>query len=1076
MSFGMPDIYWIDSFEYPTDEILNNSWTTEKEVEWTPEEISTALWLDASASGTITLDGSGNVEQWDDKSGNDNHFSQATASYRPEIGTNGGISQNSTTSYKFLASNPTVNGLYAVVIVSKWYSTAGDYRHFCIAHGGTASSGDLFSTSYGGQLVQDGDGWITGVETSPKDMNRYTTPVIHFFVPSGEAGMGYQTGNGGGFPQRCFYGEHYEIIGLSTAPSTDERQKIEGYLAHKWGLDADLPSDHPYKTSKPMAQSSLVDIYTDNSSPTYGNFSLRAEATISGSKTYGFEKEFTQNIGLKDYNSLSFDTKSNRVGENVEFNMTVNGPPDIDAITNWLDDWTYRIPITIDHTKIDEDLTHFPIPITISGTTASGIFDEIGENNKKIAIATEEKIQLYGEIEQWDSSTSKICIWTSKSDFVVSSGTDTNLYFYYDSSKDDNIDYIGSAGDTSAQNVWDSNFISVYTMSQDPSVGGACILDSTSNENHGTPNGSMTSEDLVNGYIGKAITFDGTDDYIDYGNLIDLGDNNLVGTLEIVTSNTNTAGMSIIGAERTSSSLGAAQLRLSNDFNLQYYRIDLDSHPYASYITTSNYINGYSNYMCFSSKGANDRILCLNDSIEYSNFGFNYSRVVQNNIEVGRNRNYTYSTVFRNYIVDHIRVSNTSRSASWIKATNSSLKNNINSIGYEESIHTSISKTIHHNDINTWQKEIVDFSSLFDTSLFYIRKIAFNILNDDLDNIFYIDNMYLSNFQPPIDEPVIIKSLSLSIDHTKIDEDLNNFPLMISLVSGTCDIFDQLVENNLKFKIETEDGTQCYTEIEDWNYSNGKACLWTKVPTVSSSVDTKLTLTYSSSFDDNIYYIGTTGSGVSYNVWNDNFVAVYHMNQDPSGGTDCIIDSTINENHGTPAGSMTSDDLVDIDYGKAIDFDGSNDSIYSSFSLPEPLTVIIDIKPDSTSAFVPFCVNWDYTQDQGRLLKWDAGWKVYSGNDNNTFGGSISVGNWYRIVFTVNSSNLIEIFQNGTSLGTATRTNSGENTNNYFGSEKSLQNFFNGKISNIMCANNVLQNAWIKADYYNTINNLITIT
>jgi hypothetical protein len=232
-----------------------------EEVEWTPEYTMSSLWLDAADSETITLDGSGNVEQWDDKSGNDNHFSQATASYRPEIGTNGGISQNSTTSYKFLASNPTVNGLYAVVIVSKWYSTAGDYRHLCIAHGDTASSGDLFSTSYGGQLVQDGDGWITGVETSPKNMNRYTTPVIHFFVPSGEAGMGYQTGNGGGFPSRCFYGEHYEIIGLPTAPSTDERQKIEGYLAHKWGLESNLPADHPYKTIAPVTYADKIPTY-----------------------------------------------------------------------------------------------------------------------------------------------------------------------------------------------------------------------------------------------------------------------------------------------------------------------------------------------------------------------------------------------------------------------------------------------------------------------------------------------------------------------------------------------------------------------------------------------------------------------------------------------------------------------------------------------------------------------------------------------------------------------------------------------------------------------------------------------
>ena len=33
--------------------------------------------------------------------------------------------------------------------------------------------------------------------------------------------------------------------------SQENSDKIEGYLAHKWGLTADLPSSHPYKTTAP---------------------------------------------------------------------------------------------------------------------------------------------------------------------------------------------------------------------------------------------------------------------------------------------------------------------------------------------------------------------------------------------------------------------------------------------------------------------------------------------------------------------------------------------------------------------------------------------------------------------------------------------------------------------------------------------------------------------------------------------------------------------------------------------------------------------------------------------------------
>lgn len=49
---------------------------------WTPAEITTALWLDAADSATITLNGS-TVSQWADKSGRANHAVNATASTQP---------------------------------------------------------------------------------------------------------------------------------------------------------------------------------------------------------------------------------------------------------------------------------------------------------------------------------------------------------------------------------------------------------------------------------------------------------------------------------------------------------------------------------------------------------------------------------------------------------------------------------------------------------------------------------------------------------------------------------------------------------------------------------------------------------------------------------------------------------------------------------------------------------------------------------------------------------------------------------------------------------------------------------
>jgi hypothetical protein len=42
-----------------------------------------------------------------------------------------------------------------------------------------------------------------------------------------------------------------EIVLYNVVLSTTNIQKIEGYLAWKWGLQANLPSGHPYKSSAP---------------------------------------------------------------------------------------------------------------------------------------------------------------------------------------------------------------------------------------------------------------------------------------------------------------------------------------------------------------------------------------------------------------------------------------------------------------------------------------------------------------------------------------------------------------------------------------------------------------------------------------------------------------------------------------------------------------------------------------------------------------------------------------------------------------------------------------------------------
>jgi len=193
---------------------------------------------------------------------------------------------------------------------------------------------------------------------------------------------------------------------------------------------------------------------------------------------------------------------------------------------------------------------------------------------------------------------------------------------------------------------------------------------------------------------------------------------------------------------------------------------------------------------------------------------------------------------------------------------------------------------------------------------------------------------WLSNFS---------NRLKLTIPADGVDSSLTDFPVMINLSSSSgktgadvTPVFDELGDDHQKrFAITENDGTtQCYIEIEYWDATEERAILWTKIPTIYSSVDTDIYFYWDSAASGNTAYVGDTGDTPAQNVWDDNFKLVMHMSQDPNGDVaDAIKDSTSGVNHGTPAGGMTSVDIVDGKIGKAIDFDGNDDSIATTASV-----------------------------------------------------------------------------------------------------------------------------------------------
>lgn len=333
-------------------------------------------------------------------------------------------------------------------------------------------------------------------------------------------------------------------------------------------------------------------------------------------------------------------------------------------------------------------------------------------------------------------------------------------------------------------------------------------------------------------------------------------------------------------------------------------------------------------------------------------------------------------------------------------------------------------------------------------------------------------------------------ALKLTIDHTKVDADLNNIPIVFNLgtSSGTGSydataLFTELgsAANRKKIKVTTSDhATQCYAEIEPgYDFVNKKMVLHVKAPSVSSSADTVFYLDYDSTFTDNTAYIGDTGDAAAQAVWDSNYKLVSHMANDPSGGTDCIKDSTSNGNHGTPVGTL---DLVDSVLGKALQMGGGAESVRFTGALVNEWQIesFVDLDSGNTDP-VLFTNGWAYLSGKGVLVRYDqasGAWKVYSGNSNQTWPTSILPTDPVLMTFNLDDFDYkIRKWQDAVYPGDPKNIGiqSLQDSYIYAGSELGAQKGLIGKYISFRVSDVRRADAWIKATSYSLHDDLILL-
>lgn len=251
------------------------SWliTGTQKVSWTPALITTALWLDAADASTITTV-SGAVSQWNDKSGNNRHVSQATANQRPIVSatqfnslnvlefdglddllvnTSAGLPVGSSARTAVVVYQPLrTTGVNSICSQGVANTTGGWFA----LHSRPGSQDPYFSGFNADVAVAGSPTLETKIAVCSYDG---TTIVITrngstFASVARTLNTGANSFRVGASPDSSENAKALiaEIVYLSSAANTTDRQKLEGYLAHKWGLTANLPSNHPYKVNVPV--------------------------------------------------------------------------------------------------------------------------------------------------------------------------------------------------------------------------------------------------------------------------------------------------------------------------------------------------------------------------------------------------------------------------------------------------------------------------------------------------------------------------------------------------------------------------------------------------------------------------------------------------------------------------------------------------------------------------------------------------------------------------------------------------------------------------------------------------------
>jgi hypothetical protein len=229
------------------------------------------FWVDAKDGSSLTIDQNNRVRDWRDKSGRNNTVTQTSVVNRPIFRQEAfpGIDFDGTGQFLPIpnAEQLVSGNNFTVFVVEKRKSSKGNNFFLGGTQGGRNNNlvlgyilNNLIRFAF---FSNDVDGSVPNYQQSLEPTRVWAfekIPTGRNIYLNGQrlngdnnmetltAWVGAAIGRFGG----SFYqGTVYEILIYNPGLNTERRQKIEGYLAHKWGIPVNLVAGHPFRSAEP---------------------------------------------------------------------------------------------------------------------------------------------------------------------------------------------------------------------------------------------------------------------------------------------------------------------------------------------------------------------------------------------------------------------------------------------------------------------------------------------------------------------------------------------------------------------------------------------------------------------------------------------------------------------------------------------------------------------------------------------------------------------------------------------------------------------------------------------------------